>query len=143
MESQQPTLVPLGDSDRTIADPAADVRGRHLLDANNDEIGKVDDLLVDEDEMRVRFLRAKAGGFLGIGRTHFLIPVDAVAEVDDDAVHIDKDRASLEDVPPYDPDVVREAQDYADIYDWWGFGPYWVPGYVAPAFPSAHLYGRP
>lgn len=96
-------LIKLSDTTQTIADPDADVRGRKVVDSNGDDIGEVDDLLVDDQENKVRFLRVGAGGFLGIGEQHFLVPVDAVERIDSDRVHITRDRASLSDVPTYDP----------------------------------------
>ncbi len=35
-------------------------------------------IYVDTGERKVRFLDAGAGGFLGIGEKHFMIPVEAV-----------------------------------------------------------------
>jgi sporulation protein YlmC with PRC-barrel domain len=86
------TLVPLSESTLTVSDPRADVRGRKVVDATGEEVGTVDDLLVDDAEVKVRMLRVKHGGFLGIGADHFLIPVDAISSVTDDAVHIDRER---------------------------------------------------
>jgi len=40
-------------------------RGRTVVDRHRDEVGRVEDLLVDERENRVRFLRVGEGGFLG------------------------------------------------------------------------------
>ncbi|MEU1250076.1 PRC-barrel domain-containing protein [Micromonospora arida] len=60
-------LVKLGDSGQTIAAAEQDVRGRHVLDVDGDDLGKVDDLLIDRDERKVRFLRVEHGGVLGIG----------------------------------------------------------------------------
>lgn len=65
------TLHMLGDTDLTVADPRADVRGRNVVDAEGEDIGKVDDLLVDDSEAKVRMLRVEHGGFLGIGAAHF------------------------------------------------------------------------
>lgn len=50
-----------------LADAAADIRGRRVTDSAGQEIGKVDDLMVDERERRVRFLEVSSGGLLGIG----------------------------------------------------------------------------
>lgn len=129
-------LIMLRDTDRSVVDPADDVRGRAVVDSNGADIGKVDDLLLDDEEGRVRFLRVGAGGFLGIGKQHFLVPVDAVASIEPDRVHIDRDRVGLDDVPVYDPDLVREDPAYyANLYGWWGYPPYWGPGYTNPPYP--------
>jgi sporulation protein YlmC with PRC-barrel domain len=128
-------LLRLSDTDQTIADPAVDVRGRTALDRNDEEIGTVDDLFIDEDEKKVRFLRIGSGGFLGIGKEHFLVPVDAVEAVQPDAVRINQERARMTDVPGYDPDVTYDDTYYQGVYGWWGYGAYWAPGYVYPAYP--------
>lgn len=128
-------LVRLRDSDRTVADPAADVRGRTAVDRNGERIGTVEDLLVDEEEDHVRFLRIASGGFLGIGKDHFLVPVDAVTEVGPERVVVGRERARLGDVPGYDPELTYDRTYYAGLYGWWGYGPYWTPGYTYPPYP--------
>ena len=129
------SLVRLNESTLTVADPRADVRGRDVVDAGGESIGEVDDLLVDQGEVRVRFLSVRHGGFLGIGAEHFLVPVEAVAEVTDDVVRVDRDRERLYDAPGYDPEVTDAADYYGDVYGWWGYPGYWAPGYVHAPFP--------
>jgi sporulation protein YlmC with PRC-barrel domain len=129
------TLVKIGDSSLTVANPAEDLRGFKVVDLDGEEIGKVDDLLIDEIERRVRMLQIAHGGFLGIGESHYLVPVDAVKRVDADKVHIDRSRQSMSDVPGYSPELAEKPDYYPGIYTWWGYGPYWAPGYVPPAFP--------
>src|SRR5680860_1249667 len=53
------TLERLGETNLTVADPRADVRERKVIDAAGDEVGKVDDLLIDDSEARVRMLRVE------------------------------------------------------------------------------------
>ena len=128
-------LIRLSDTDLTVADPGADVRGRTALDSTGERIGTVEDLLVDEEENRVRFLRIGSGGFLGIGEEHFLVPVDAVTTVGQETITISRDRDRLRDVPGYDPELTYERDYYADVYGWWGYGPYWGRGYTYPPYP--------
>src|SRR5687768_3954769 len=70
------TLIRLRDSDHILADPTEDIRGLQVQDRDGQEIGKVEDLLVDSEEHKVRFLRVDHGGLLGIGTTPSFIPVD-------------------------------------------------------------------
>lgn len=134
MTTDPPVLVRLSDTDLTLASEADDVRGRQAVDRNGDEIGEVDDLILDPDERRVRFLQVGAGGFLGLGEQKQLIPVDAVSGVDDDAVHVDKDRELIAAAPAYDPDLVRQP-DYESLYGHYGYTPFWTAGYVYPPYP--------
>lgn len=128
-------LVPLSETELTVADPEADVRRRKVIDANGEQLGRVEDLLVDDEEVKVRMLQVRHGGFLGIGADHFLVPVDAVTSVTADAVHIDRNRSRLTAVPGYDPEVVYDPVYYDDVYGWWGYPTYWGPGYTYPAYP--------
>jgi sporulation protein YlmC with PRC-barrel domain len=128
-------LLSIVDTGRTVADPAEDVRGKAAYDSAGEEIGKVDDLFVDDEETRVRFLQISTGGFLGIGKDRFLVPVDAVSSVTEDRVTVDRDRARLTDVPGYDPELAEVPAYYANLYGWWGYGPYWATGYVPPTLP--------
>jgi sporulation protein YlmC with PRC-barrel domain len=79
------------------------VRSRKVLDKAGQGIGEVDDLLVDEREHKVRFVRVVAGGFLGLGETKFLIPIDAITKVEAKAVHVDQTRDHVTRGPCYDP----------------------------------------
>jgi sporulation protein YlmC with PRC-barrel domain len=128
-------LLRLSETDQTIADPDADVRGRTAVDRDGEEIGRIDDLLIDDGQKKVRFLRIGSGGFLGIGKEHVLVPVDAVSSVQADVVRIDEERARLTDAPGYDPEVTYDAAYYGDVYGWWGYGPFWGTGYVYPRYP--------
>ena len=51
-----------------------DLIHRELVDPNDQNIGFVRDLLIDEVDWKVRFLHATHGGFLGLHEHHFLIP---------------------------------------------------------------------
>jgi hypothetical protein len=64
-------LCKLSDTDFTVANPDEDIRGWAVVDKDGEEIGEVDDLLVDNRETKVRFLQVTSGG-LGLGTTKFL-----------------------------------------------------------------------
>lgn len=131
-QDRQHTLVRLKDTDLTVA-PADDIRGLTVLDRDGEEIGSVDALVVDDTERRVRFLEVGSGGFLGIGEEKRLIPVDAVARVDDDGVRVDTTREAVAGGPAYDPDVVEYSpDDYGEYYGYFGYAPFWAPGYAYP-----------
>lgn len=138
MVDEMATLRRLGDSDLTVANEAEDVRGRKVLDNRGDEAGTVDGILIDEPERKVRFLEVGSGGFLGIGKKKVLIPVDAVTRVDDEYVHIDKDREHVVSGPGYDPELMEEPDNpsyYAGVYGHYGYVPHWGAGYIYPGYP--------
>jgi sporulation protein YlmC with PRC-barrel domain len=140
-----PALFSLNDEPYDVKNPAEDVRNRTVVDRNGEEIGSVDDLLIDDREHKVRFLRIKEGGLLGIGVRYRLIPVDAVTRITEDTVAIDQTGEQVGSGPEYDPTVAaddvwrREAfgEDgyYPSLYQHYGYSPFWAPGYVYPGYP--------
>jgi sporulation protein YlmC with PRC-barrel domain len=131
--SRPRTLTKLSDTDKTVADPDRDIRGRKVVDRDGEDLGKVDDLLIDADEEKVRFVRVEHGGILGIGATASFIPVDAIRDVTEDEVIVDLESRQLADAPRYDPDLADQTGYYSDLYRYYGYAPYWAPGYMYPA----------
>ena len=75
----------------------------------------MEDLYVDEQERKVRFLDVRAGGFLGIGEKHFLVPVEAVSEVGEGRVTVQTNREKVLDAPPLDTKVVPGARHQREV----------------------------
>jgi sporulation protein YlmC with PRC-barrel domain len=135
---QEGLLIHLSRSELELADPDADVRGHKVVDRYGDDVGKVEDLVIDPEERKVRFLLVGAGGFLGIGEQKLLVPVDAVTSVDD-RIHIDQEQPQLSDAPVYDPSLIEEPDYYENLYSYYGYPPHWSSGYVYPPFPPPRL----
>jgi sporulation protein YlmC with PRC-barrel domain len=132
-------LMRLSDTELTVADPAEDIRDRTVVDRNGEEIGRVDDLLIDAHEKRVRFLEVASGGFLGLGRTKVLLPVEALTRISEDTVYVNQTRQHIAGAPRYDPDLIHqeagEESYYGEVYRHYSYPPYWDPGYVYPPYP--------
>jgi sporulation protein YlmC with PRC-barrel domain len=117
----QSTLVKLEDSDFVLEDRAQDLRGLVVYDRDGKEIGSVEGLYVDTEERAVRFLDVGAGGFLGVGEKHFMIPVEVVTDVDGDGVTIDQGRQKVIDSPALPTNVVPEVDYQRGVYDYYGY----------------------
>lgn len=133
---QTDRLVKLGDSDLTVADPREDIRDRKVIDRAGDDIGHVSALLIDDADKKVRFLEVAAGGFLGIGERTFLLPVDAIVRMDNERVFVDQTRERIVGSPAYDPSLAVDENDYEGMYGYYGYAPYWAPGYTYPGYPT-------
>jgi hypothetical protein len=132
MAQQHPTLIDLDNTQLRVEHPEADIRGRTVFDRGGQILGDVDGLIVDEDARRVRFLRIGSGGFLGLGKTKRLVPVDAVDRIDDVSVHLDRTGEHVAQSTEYDPSIVPLADFYDDLYTHYGYTPFWTPGYIYP-----------
>ncbi len=131
-QNDNATLYTLGDRGQTVDGSANDVRGRQVKDKNGEGIGRIADLLVDDQENKVRFLLVKHGGFLGFGETESLIPVDAVTKITEDDVVVDQSRERVAAAPGYTPDLVEDRAYHSSIYSHYGYAPYWTGGYMYP-----------
>ncbi|MGH7707592.1 MAG: PRC-barrel domain-containing protein, partial [Vulcanimicrobiaceae bacterium] len=87
---QTDVLVKLSAANLTLADPSQDIRHRRVVDQNGAAIGHVSELIVDRAERTLRMLQVAAGGFLGLGERHFLLPIEAVTSVTPDEVRINR-----------------------------------------------------
>lgn len=121
-------LIKLRDTGQTVADPADDLRGRRVRDKDGQDIGTVQDLLVDSAEYRVRMLRLEHGGILGFGAISSFVPVQAISRVTSDMVYIDQASDTVARAPRYDPDLADQTDYYADTYGYYGYLDSWGPG---------------
>ncbi len=108
-------------ADRPGPDPPVDdIRWRHAYDATGRDLGVIDELLVDEAEHKVRFVRVASGGHLGFGEAKALVPAELISEVTQEAVWLKESRSKIDDAPGYNPELVDDAY-YSSIYDYYGY----------------------
>jgi sporulation protein YlmC with PRC-barrel domain len=120
-------LERLTHSGLTLADPTTDLSGREVLDREGDTVGTIVDLLVDLEQGVPRLVEVEtAGGLLGLGRKHRLIPVEALTTRDLRTVQVDRSSDEIDATPVYSPaDGDDEEEQYAASYAAYGVTPYW------------------
>jgi sporulation protein YlmC with PRC-barrel domain len=119
--AEQPKLVKMSDSDLRLEEPWQDIRGLEVYDVNGEQIGSVEDLYVDRDSSLPRFLEVSAGGFLGIGKKHFLIPIEEVSrDIDADRVTVNQPRDKVVESPDFDPNDVSNPDVQRAIRAYYG-----------------------
>jgi sporulation protein YlmC with PRC-barrel domain len=87
---------------------ASELIGMKVYNTADEELGRIEDLVMDADEGRVRYAALSFGGFLGIGDKLFAVPMHAlnIRRVDDKprfVLNVDKDR--LENAPGFNTDA--------------------------------------
>src|SRR5215207_10224755 len=105
MESgeQRSKLIKL---DVPLEEPWQDTRGLDVYDITDEQIGSVEDLYVDREARQPRFVVVSAGGFLGVGKKHLLVPVEEVSrDVSEERVTVTEPRDKVLNSPEFDPDV--------------------------------------
>ncbi len=122
---KSPKLSRLRDNAETVSGSDEDIRGRMVKDKDGQDLGKIEGLMVDDVEHRVRFMEVASGGFLGFGERKSYIPVEAITRITADEVHINRTREHVAGAPPYDPALVTEDADYFfGLYPYYGYQSY-------------------
>ena len=119
-----PQLVRLRDTDRTVSSSDEDIRGRMAKDKDGRDLGTIEGLLIDEAERKVRFMEVGSGGFLGLGESKSLIPVEAITRVTPDAVYIGHTLEHVAGAPRYDPELMHtELEYFFNLFPYYGYPP--------------------
>jgi sporulation protein YlmC with PRC-barrel domain len=108
MESgqQRSNLTKLSVLDVPLEESWQDTRGLDVYDITDEQIGSVEDLYVDREARQPRFVVVSAGGFLGVGKKHLLIPVEEVSrDVSEERVTVTEPRDKVLNSPGFDPEV--------------------------------------
>lgn len=106
-------IYSLRDSGMKFRDPSKDIRGRDVIGRDGEKLGMVEDLLLDDYESRLRFIQIAHGGFLGIGRDTFILPVNTITKIEERQIHVDRTR----------DDVLRESQYLPELEEGVDTGP--------------------
>jgi len=79
--------------------PQHELRQRGVFDSGARLIGHVENIYVD-DEGTFRFLDVAMGGFMGFGKKHHLVPVEAIAEEEPgSSITLTVDRQTVQSAP--------------------------------------------
>ncbi len=99
-----------------------DLIHREIVGSDDERIGFVKDLLIDEVDWKVRFLHATQGGFLSLDeRHHFLIPIEAVRVVAGGFLRVEVGKEKVHGGPKLDPNIRLHPELRGEIYDYYGY----------------------
>ncbi len=109
--------------------PAMSVIGSNVVNANYEDLGKVEDIVLDAGRGRIAYGVLSFGGFLGMGDKYFAIPWSAFQfRLPEGRIVLNIDKKLLEKAPGFDkinwPNVA-DMEWGASIYKHYGLTPYW------------------
>jgi sporulation protein YlmC with PRC-barrel domain len=120
MESsgQRSNLAKLSELDVPLEESWQDIRDLDVYDVADEQIGSVADLYVDREARRPRYLVVSAGGLLGVGKKHFLVPVEEVSrDVGEERVTVTVPKDKVLNSPEFDLDIGVPATDLQRAID--------------------------
>lgn len=118
---------------------ATTVIGAKVLNRAGEQLGSLKELGIDLEDGRIAYAVLSFGGFLGKGDKLFAIPWEALLlNPKDHTFIVDVDKEVLKEAPGFDKDhwpdnaheefMLQEAGWLLDIYEYYGYSPYWMPG---------------
>jgi sporulation protein YlmC with PRC-barrel domain len=110
---------------------ATTLNGDKVVNQVGEDLGKIDDIMIDTKTGRVAYAVLSFGGFLGLGDKLFAIPWSRLSLDEDRKVFIlNIDRATLENAPGFDKDNWPDMADRtwgSEIHTYYSSRPYWEP----------------
>jgi sporulation protein YlmC with PRC-barrel domain len=112
---------------------ATAVIGNTVVNPAGEQLGSLKELVIDLEDGRVAYAVLSFGGFMGRGDKLFAIPWEAlVLNPKDHTFTLDVEKEVLKEAPGFDKDrwpdnATYEAGWLLDLYEYYGYSPYWMP----------------
>ncbi|MDD3828863.1 MAG: PRC-barrel domain containing protein [Anaerolineaceae bacterium] len=105
--------------------------GDRVRNMSGEDLGKLEEIMLDMDGGRVAYAVLSFGGVLGMGNKLFAVPWDALTvDTENKELVLNIDRETLENAPGFDkdnwPGTETGSQWLVDVYDYYGYEPYWT-----------------
>jgi sporulation protein YlmC with PRC-barrel domain len=96
-------------------------RGKEMVDADGDKIGKVEDIFLDRHTGEPGWAAVKTGLF---GLKHTLVPIRGAELTADDRVRVPLQKDAVKDAPRIDPDGELSPEDERKLWEHYGRSDY-------------------
>ncbi|WP_269849980.1 PRC-barrel domain-containing protein [Methanosarcina horonobensis] len=110
---------------------AGTIKGDKVINTAGEDLGKIEELMIDIQDGRVGYAVLSFGGFLGMGDKLFAIPWQALnLRVHDHAFVLDIPKETLENAKGFDKDhwPLTTREELSRTYTYYGYQPYWQTG---------------
>ncbi|HEX2867617.1 MAG TPA: PRC-barrel domain-containing protein [Ignavibacteriales bacterium] len=105
------------------------ITGDDVKNTMGEDLGKIEEIMIDVNSGRIAYVVLSFGGFLGIGDKYFAIPWESLRlSTEEHAFYLDVPKEKLENAPGFDKDNWPDNPDQqfvSDIYSYYGYRPYW------------------
>jgi hypothetical protein len=105
------------------------ILGAKVINAQREDLGTIEDIILDARDNRVAYAILSFGGFLGLADRHFAIPWEALSlDLSQKIAVLDIDKDRLRNAPGFEKDRWPDMADPSwgsQIYRHYGYEPYW------------------
>jgi len=101
-----------------------------VVNYQGEDLGKIEEIMIDLDRGRVAYVVLSFGGFLGVGDKLFAIPWQAFSvDTTQKRLVLNADKELLEKAPGFDKNNWPDMADLSlgsTLYGYYGYKPYWA-----------------
>jgi sporulation protein YlmC with PRC-barrel domain len=112
---------------------ASTLAGDDVRNSAGEDLGKVDEIMIDIPTGRIAYAVLSFGGFLGMGNKLFAVPWNALrVDEDEHCFILDVDKRTIEAAPGFDKDNWPDMADAtwgSEIFRYYNTTPYWEDEY--------------
>ena len=110
---------------------ASSLNGTDVVNPQGENLGHIEDIMIDLSTGRILYTVLSFGGILGIGNKLFAVPFQAFT-VDDENENLilDINQERLEDAPGFDKNdwpATNDVDFNTQVYRYYSIDPYWAP----------------
>jgi sporulation protein YlmC with PRC-barrel domain len=109
--------------------PASTIEGTAVQNAAGEDLGEINELMIDLEKGRIAYAVLSFGGFLGLGDKLFALPWEALnISPEGDVFILNVPRAKLDNAPGFDKDNWPDMADSLwgeTVHTYYGYKPYW------------------
>ena len=103
--------------------------GANVVGANGEDLGNVEDIVLDRNKSRIAYLIVSYGGLLGIGDKHFAVPWEAFGQTSSRELSLGIDPEQLKSAPGFKKGALPNTADplfHEEVHSFYNAGPYWL-----------------
>ena len=108
---------------------ASTLKGDKVVNRQGEDLGKIEELMIDLDRGRIAYAVLSFGGFLGMGDKLFAIPWQAFGvDTAEKRLVLNADKELMKKAPGFDKSDWPSMADRAwgtKLYGYYGYKPYW------------------
>ena len=105
------------------------LQGDKVVNRKGEDLGKIEDIMIDVQRGSVAYAVMSCGGFLGLGDKLFAIPWSALTlDADRHCFVLDADKERFEKAPGFDKDrwpAMADGDWASRVHEYYGVRPYW------------------
>jgi sporulation protein YlmC with PRC-barrel domain len=105
--------------------PATEIKGSRVVNVKEENLGKIEEVMIDSEQGRIAYVVLSFGGLLGMGNKLFAIPWESLEYNRGDYI-LRLDKSILEKAEGFDEEAWNLTRDeLVSVYKRCGIQPYW------------------